>query len=52
MTIDFNGNATNSIVSKLAIYNINSSDVWLYTGMISGTSLQRTISLYSKFILS
>ena len=51
MTIDFNGNATNSIVSKLAIYNINSSDVWLYT-CISETSLQRTISLYSKFILS
>ena len=52
MTIDFNGNTTNSIVSELAMYNINSSDVRLYTCMISGTSLQRKISLYSKFILS
>ena len=29
MTIDFNGNATNSIVSELAMYNINSSDISL-----------------------
>ena len=52
IAIDFNGNTTNSIVSNLMIYNVNSSDNGTYICMISETSLQRTISLYSKLILS
>ena len=48
--IDFNGNTTDSIVSNLTIYNLNSSDIGTYTCMISGTLLQATISLYGKFI--
>ena len=52
MAVDFNSNTTNSIVSNLTIYNVNISDNGIYTCMISETSLQRTISLYSKFILS
>ena len=52
MAIDFNGNTTNSIVSNLAIYNVNSSDNGTYTCMMLGTLLQATISLNGKFIYS
>ena len=52
MAIDFNGNTTNSIVSNVTIYNVNTSDIGTYTCMISGTLLQATISLYGKFIYS
>ena len=52
MAIDFNGNTTNSIVSNLTIYNVNSSDNGTYTCMMLGTLLQATISLNGKFIYS
>ena len=52
MAIDFNGNTTNSIVSNVTIYNVNTSDIGTYTCMISGILLQATISLYGKFIYS
>ena len=52
MAIDFNGNITNSIVSNLTIYNVNSIDNGTYTCMILGTLLQTKISLNGKFIYS
>ena len=50
MAIDFNGNTTNSIVSNLKIYNVNSSDNGTYSCMIFGASKQATINLYGKLI--
>ena len=50
IAIDFNGNTTNSIVSNLTIYNVNSSHNGTYCCIISGTLLQATINLYGKFI--
>ena len=52
IAIDFHGNTTNSIVSNLTIYNVNSSDNGTYTCMMLETLLQATISLNGKFIYS
>ena len=52
IAIDFNGSITNSIVSNLTIYNVNSSDNGIYSCTILRTLLQATIILNGKFIYS